>query len=133
MSEPKLIARFMLGPISVPVFECYEPIAEDDPDGECDWNPHYIKVAARVQGAARWAVIIHELVHLALREYGLAICAQEGGLLQRLAEALRGDIDSNEREELLCNIVGLALADTLGGLLGDPPSSEGFWARGQGG
>lgn len=57
-------------------------------------TPWVIRVAARCRGAERWAVLLHELAHVAVHLSGLAL--------------------SHEREEVLARAVELVLVPALG-------------------
>lgn len=123
MSAPRLISVLHVGPHAIPVFECDEAWTDDDCDAECNFDPYWIKVAGRLQGPARWSAIVHELVHLALEVHGLRLGVYKGKWWQRVIDTLRGSLEWEEREELLCDLIAATLAQALGPALGEPPHS----------
>lgn len=102
----KRVATWQVGPYPIDVYRYSSPIDEDDSLGEFVHRgvmPFEIRIAARLQGVASWAVIFHELAHAALYVAHLEL----------------GDA----KEEQVCDAIA-HLAETLCGSLGQSPISS---------
>jgi hypothetical protein len=103
----RLVAMVQVGPYPINIYEHSKPITADDVDGYYDdERPRGVHYHQRLEGFERWAVILHELAHAAL---------QITGVSYQLA---------SKTEELVCDALGLALAEALRTYLRPPPTAK---------
>lgn len=104
MSSKRLIMMTQVGPYPVDIYEV-DRIDEDDSDGEIDTSckPMEVRVNARCQGAERWAVIFHELGHLAFSVFHVKV--------------------PDDIEETACEAIAITFAEALRSMLPEPPRS----------
>lgn len=91
----RLVTTLSIGPYPVEVFISDTRIQEDDPDGYFDDNvrPYAITIHDRCKGSERWAVLFHELTHLALHLFGVEL--------------------NSKTEEIVANAIGLTFFEAL--------------------
>lgn len=93
------VATFSVGPYPCEVYEADGPIDDTDPDGlcECIDRPRRIFINTRCKGQEFWAVMIHELTHLALNVHKIEV---SDNLEERICEALAVTLTAALKVEL---------------------------------
>lgn len=94
----RFIAELPVGPYHVALFETDDPIDGGEALGE--WDPETLSIVldASLDGARRWVILLHELIHC-------------------LSDLSDIDID----KEHVCTIIGCGLTQALARFLPPPP------------
>ena len=113
MADRKLIATWQIGPNAVDVYEYSDLMNDDDPDGMfmSEVRPWEIRIHRRCQGSERWAVLLHELVHVATHLMS---------------------IELGSKDEVVCDAVALTFYEALKCYLAPPPDQAMSAVRGPG-